>query len=89
MSDLVGNPEDRFSQNEAQLKPKQIKITSVGEERAAFFCYRLLVFLLFLFEGVPLPLGAFERLRYFILAPLGFPYNYLEDLLPRLGKRER
>ena len=33
-------------------------ITSVGEE---------LVFLFFLFEGVPLPVGAWERLRYLSL----------------------
>ena len=32
-------------------------ITSV-EARELFFCYRLYIFLLFLFEGVPLPLGA-------------------------------
>ena len=43
-------------------------ITSVGEERAVFVYYRLLVFLLFLFEGVSLPLGAWERLCYLIVA---------------------
>ena len=31
------------------------------------FCYELLVLLLFLFESVPLPLGALESLRYFIV----------------------
>ena len=29
------------------------------------FCYRLLVLLLFLFEGAPFPLGALERLLHF------------------------
>ena len=40
-------------------------ITSVGEERAVFVYYRLLVFLLFLFEGVPLPLGALGKAALF------------------------
>ena len=39
-------------------------ITSVGEERAIF-----LVIMWFLFGGIfPLPLGAWDRLRYFIVA---------------------
>ena len=44
-----------------------ILITSVGKERAVFL---LLIthILLFLFEGVPLPMGAWERLHYFIVA---------------------
>ena len=53
-------------------------ITSVEEERAGVvfllsitFCAFLLLFLslfLFLFEGGPLPLGAWESLRHFIVA---------------------
>ena len=41
-------------------------ITSVEEERAVFFCYRLLVILLFLFDReFPNHLCARERLHYF------------------------
>ena len=43
-------------------------ITSVGVKRELAFRYRLLALSLFLFEGVPLPLGAWERLCYFIVA---------------------
>ena len=45
-------------------------IISVGKERANLF-YRLLVIMWFLFGGVPLPLGAWNRLRYFIVALTG------------------
>ena len=40
-------------------------ITSIGE----FFCYHLLVIMLFLFGGVTLSLDAWERLCYLIVAP--------------------
>ena len=33
-----------------------------------FICYCLLVIMWFLFERFPLPLGAWDRLRYFIVA---------------------
>ena len=43
-------------------------ITTFREEKAVFFCNQLLVFLLFLLEGIPLPQGAWDRLHYFIVA---------------------
>ena len=48
---------------------KQINYLGWGRE-SWVFCYRLLVILLFLFEGVSSSsaLGASERLRYFIVA---------------------
>ena len=54
-------------------------ITSVWEERELiclllFTCnYRYVVSVL---ERFPLPLGAWDGLRYFIVAPLSLPYNY-------------
>ena len=43
--------------------------TLVDEQRAKFFCYRLLVIMWFLFGGrCPLPLGAWDGLRYFNMA---------------------
>ena len=42
-------------------------ITSVWEERANF-CHCLLVIMWFLLKRFPLPLGAWDGLRYFIVA---------------------
>ena len=48
-----------------------------GREReSCFFCYRLLVILLFCSKEFPLPLDASERLRYFIVALPGPFINY-------------
>ena len=35
MSDLVGNPEDRFSHNEAQIKEAQFQTVVPGHARSA------------------------------------------------------
>ena len=43
-------------------------ITLVGNERANFVCYCLLVIIWFLLERFLLPLGAWDGLRYFIVA---------------------
>ena len=44
-------------------------ITSVGEERESYFSAFVYLFLCcFCSEGFPLPLGAWDRLRYFIAA---------------------
>ena len=43
-------------------------INSVGEERAIFFCYCLLVIMWFLLERLPLHLGAWNGLSYLIVA---------------------
>ena len=43
-------------------------ITSVWEERANFFCFCLLVIMWFLLQRFPLSLGAWDGLRYFIVA---------------------
>ena len=36
----------------------------------------------FCLERFPLPLGAWDGLRYFIVAPLSLPYNYFALCLP-------
>ena len=51
----------------------RISMTSVG---GWFFCYRLLVINLFMFEGVSSPLDTWERLCHFIVALPG-PSIYL------------
>ena len=66
MSDLVGNPEDRFSHNEAQISFSGL-ITSVGEERADFSAIDYSLLRGLCTEGFPLPLCAWDRLRYFIV----------------------
>ena len=43
-------------------------ITSVGEERANFSAFVYIIILWFLLESFPLPLGAWDGLRYFIVA---------------------
>ena len=50
-----------------ECKLQKINYLGYGKE-SWFFCYRSLVFLLFLSEGVPLSLGVWERLCYFIVA---------------------
>ena len=51
-------------------------ITSVGEERESLFlCYRLLVFMWFLFGRFPVPLGAWDSLHYLMWHSMGLPYN--------------
>ena len=49
------------------------EVTSVGEERADFFCYRLLIILLFPFRGASSS-TAKDRLRYFTLQSQCLPY---------------
>ena len=43
-------------------------ITSVGEERAIFFAIVYMLLCGFCLEGFPLPLGAWDWLRYYIVA---------------------
>ena len=43
-------------------------ITTVGELESLFVCYCLLVIMWSLLERFPLPLGAWDGLRYFIVA---------------------
>ena len=55
-----------------------------GEAGACFFCYYSNV-CCFLFEGVPLSAGTWERLHYFIVALPTLSYNYLEAAIAVQG----
>ena len=48
--------------------PRNVEFTSVGEERANLSAVVYLLLCGFCLERFPLPLGAWDRLRYFIVA---------------------
>ena len=51
-------------------------ITSVGKQKANLSAVGYLLLCGFCLEMFPLPLGAWNGLRYFIVAPLSLPYTY-------------
>ena len=55
-----------------------------GRESELCFCYRLLVIMWVCSEGFPLPLCAWERLRYFIVAQ---PWPSVESLFEIFARR--
>ena len=55
-------------------------ITSVWEERAGFFCYLLLVIVLFLFEEVSSSFVCLGKAALFLWHSLGLSYNYFESV---------
>ena len=62
-------------------------ITSVGEERANLSAFVYLLLCGFCLERFPLPLGAWDGLRYFIVALPEPSYNYFENVYTQMTVR--
>ena len=63
-------------------------ITSVGEERANLSAVVYLLLCGFCLERFPLPLGAWDGLRYFIVAPPELSINYFIVFLVTCNNEE-